>query len=360
MRDTLNSPPAEHEAAGLTSRALPAASPNPEAIGLEVATWNTGGESEEQCRDFLPGLIDSHEELRRVQILLIQQAIQQDNLAVPTLLRGWTLALFKSEQEWRGQGILARTCMGTLGQLQGALGALAAVVGEGDERIGIVTLHLPTKATIEETESMLAEWGAMGAMQQKKLVVGFDCNETCDFDGEQVLSRTARGESILIWAIQRDLSLPCQQRHVPSFFPYNTAQQPRRLDYVLTKGLQVGGEGRVLGKTRTMMESDHDAVAISLAHRSCMRFCPRTTSTAPKSLKSGDLSCYFTLRTEMTCEWVQHISGEITQSRRRKTGFQESIAIKRLRLQARQASNTRQAATLWKSVWKMRHNEKRE
>ena len=58
-------------------------------------------------------------------------------------------------------------------------GALAAVVGEGDERIAIVTLHLPPKATIEQTESMRAEWGAMRAMQQKKLVVGFDCNETC-------------------------------------------------------------------------------------------------------------------------------------------------------------------------------------
>ena len=127
----------------------------------------------------------------------------------------------------------------------------------------------------------------MHAMQQKKVIVAFDCNETFDFDGEQVLSRTARGEAILIWAVQRDHTLPGQQGLVPSSFPYNTAQQPRRLDYILTEGLRAAGEGRVLDKTRTMMGSDHDAVTINLDNRNKTRLHHGTFNTAPNILKSG-------------------------------------------------------------------------
>ena len=71
---------------------------------LEVATWNIGGGPEEKCQDFLPGLVNSHERLRRVHFLLIQEATQKSTLAIPVSLREWNLALFKSEHEWRGQG----------------------------------------------------------------------------------------------------------------------------------------------------------------------------------------------------------------------------------------------------------------
>ena len=71
-------------------------------------------------------------------------------------------------------------------------GALAAVADDGTDHIG-------PRATLEETESMLGTWGNTRAMSQKKVVIGFDCNETFDFDGDQVLSQTARGEAILTW-----------------------------------------------------------------------------------------------------------------------------------------------------------------
>ena len=102
-------------------------------------------------------------------------------------------------------------------------------------------------------------------MQQKRVLIGFDCNETFDFDDGYALSRSSRGEAILHWALRNDLILPLQQGHIPSYFPYNTAQQPRRLDYVFVRGLHVEGEGEVLEKTRTMMGSAHDAVAIRLS-----------------------------------------------------------------------------------------------
>ena len=223
--------------------------------------------------------------------------------------------------------------------------ALAAVDGEEDH-IGVIS------ATLDVTESMLSMWGAMHAMRQKKVIVGFDCNETFDFNEGQVSSCTARGEAILTWAVHFGL--------VPSFFPYNTAQQPCRLDYVMTKGLRAAGEGRVLDKTRTMMGSDHDTVTINLDKGRKARPYHVNLNTAPKILKSGDLSQLFTLRTEMTCEWLQQVSGEITQIERGKAGFRESLALRALRQQAHQAPNARQATALSKLVWKTRNHEKRE
>ena len=84
-------------------------------------------------------------------------------------------------------------------------------------------------------------------MGQTKVIVGFDCNETFDLnEEEQVRSRTARLESILRWLVRHQLRLPWQQGGTPSFFPYNPAEQPRRLDYVATKGLEQEEEGCVL------------------------------------------------------------------------------------------------------------------
>ena len=139
--------------------------------GIAVFTWNIGGGSEEKCRDFLPGLVQSHGKLKWMQFVLIQEATQKNTVAIPIALKDWSLALYKSDQEWRGQGILVRKHWGTLRQLQGSPGALSAVVGKHQDRLGIASLHLPPKATIEETESLLAAWGKMPAMQQQRLIV---------------------------------------------------------------------------------------------------------------------------------------------------------------------------------------------
>ena len=128
--------------------------------------------------------------------------------------------------------------------------------GENADRTGLISAHLPPKATVDKTESMLSRIGDMPAMQQPRIVLGFDCNETFDFEGEEIRSRTARGEGILVWALRYDLLLPPQQGSVPSYFPYNTSQQPRRLDYLWVRGMRTLSEGEVLDKTRTMMGSD--------------------------------------------------------------------------------------------------------
>ena len=159
-------------------------------------------------------------------------------------------------------------------------------------------------------------------------------------------------------ATRQNLLLTSQDGTTPSFFPYNSTQRPRRLDYVLIRGLRAESEGEVLQKTRTMMGSDRDAVALRLSWR--LEFQPhRPSPTAPRYLKLGDHSQLLHLRTEVTCEWIQHTSEKITQVKRNKGGFVESQELKALRLNARGTADPKEATALWKKVWKARRIERR-
>ena len=189
-----------------------------------------------------------------------------------------------------GAGLYSCTSMKQNGEGKAswfAPGLLTAVVGKNKDSNGLVSIHLPPKATLDETETMLAQLGATPALQRPRLVLGFDCNETFDFEGAEVRSRTARGEAILVWAVHHELRLPLQQGTTPSYFPYNASQQPRRLDYLWVRGLRTPWEGEVLQKTRTMMGSDHDAVAIFLPPQLETPFLARKSPTSPKDSAPG-------------------------------------------------------------------------
>ena len=69
-----------------------------------------------------------------------------------------------------------------------------------------------------------------------------------------------RGAIILDWLEHASYTLPPQQLRTPSYYPYNPLMQPRRLDYVATRGI-TPGEGKV-HPCRDRAASDHDAVAI--------------------------------------------------------------------------------------------------
>ena len=107
------------------------------------------------------------------------------------------------------------------------------------------------------------------------------------------------------------------------------------------------------------MGSDHDAVAIFLPQQETS-FLARKAPTSPRTLRLVYQSHIPVLRTELTCEWIQWISGKITQVNKRKIGFQQSVDLKLLRRRTLQASAPRQAAELWKQVWKTRKLEKKK
>ena len=80
-----------------------------------------------------------------------------------------------------GELLEERAVLPRLTRIQGAPGVLTAIVGKDSNRTGLISAHLPPKATLDETEDMLSRIGDMPAMQQPRLVLGFDCNETFDF-----------------------------------------------------------------------------------------------------------------------------------------------------------------------------------
>ena len=88
------------------------------------------------------------------------------------------------------------------------------------------------------------------------------------------------------------------------------------------------------------MGSDHDAVAIFLPPQLETPFLARKSPTSPRTLRPAYQSHIPVLRTELTCEWIQRISGKITQVKKRQIGFQ-SADLKLLRRRALQASAPR-------------------
>ena len=74
-----------------------------------------------------------------------------------------------------------------------------------------------------------------------------DANETFNNVSQHTAGGTAntgRGDLILQWMLQQNLTLPPQQNHLPTYCPYNHQMQPRRLDYIMVRGTTAGA-GRV-------------------------------------------------------------------------------------------------------------------
>ena len=94
-------------------------------------------------------------------------------------------------------------------------------------------------------------------------MVGFDTNETFDFDtddmgGVALTAKSARGEAT------HGLTVLEQEAAMATYYPYNTSQRPRRLDYIWTRGIPISeSEVKVVEKSRVLLGSDHDAVRLN-------------------------------------------------------------------------------------------------
>ena len=187
-------------------------------------------------------------------------------------------------------------------------------------------------------------------------MVGFDTNETFDFDVDEIgrvaiTAKSARGEAIL----------ECEQEATKAtYYPYNTNQRPRRLDYIWTRGIPISEE-KVVEKCRVLLGFDHDAVRLK-AKRT------RQTNTQEKRplRKEGAFNRDTTLdlevgemRTRATVETIQEVSRRITQQVRRPRGWKESDELKQPRTHAR-SGPIAQRRDAWKRVWKMHKLERRQ
>ena len=117
----------------------------------------------------------------------------------------------------------------------------------------------PPKATLTETGKQLDIWGNMHVVKKPAVVVMGDLNETLTRDNEahELPHRAARGALVTQWFRDHDLSAPPQQSTLPSYYPYNQAHRPRRLDYIVTRSVRSTQEGAVHA-LRQVASSDHE------------------------------------------------------------------------------------------------------
>ena len=133
----------------------------------------------------------------------------------------------------------------------------------GDLRFLALSGHLPHHATIPETADIINTWEQQ-YLWEAKGVLGMDANETFRASANNsILSETARGELLLDHLSTGDFKFPLQELDKPTYFPYNTAMHPRRLDYVCTRHM-LSDEGMVHEK-RDLARSDHEPTSVKLA-----------------------------------------------------------------------------------------------
>ena len=81
--------------------------------------------------------------------------------------------------------------------------------------------------------------------------------------GGPPIAQTSRGEEVLQWTTEWGVQLPPQDLATPTFHPYNTTMQSRRLDYLFQKGHAAEDWG--VHVCRHQASSDHDAVWAQVA-----------------------------------------------------------------------------------------------
>ena len=112
-------------------------------------------------------------------------------------------------------------------------GLSATLCLKGGTKLHCLAGHIPHHATIPEPQHILTQWGIMWAT---KLVIRMDANEVfAQPFSTSARSFTGRGECILQWLGDNNLTLPLQDIGSPTHFPYNTALRPRRLDYIASR-----------------------------------------------------------------------------------------------------------------------------
>ena len=150
---------------------------------------------------------------------------------------------------------------------------------------------------------------------------------------------------VLNWATHHSLTLPPQELHKPTHFPYNQALQPRRLDYILTKGV-TAAYGHVI-HCKDRASSDHDAVQIPIAAH-------RGGGGAVRSTWGPQLLSVPVPQGEDPHQVLEAISKAITVPGSIHNKFQESRQLRQLRQQAQQAPAGGEARETWKQVARLR------
>ena len=151
------------------------------------------------------------------------------------------LAYGKKEGEWRGEGILYHTSLGLHHHTTIHRHAISTTIKSPrtGHKTRLVAAHLPHHATLDVALQLLEEWGR--TLPKGRAILGIHANETFYGGGRRATGTHCQRRG-RVWG----LHLPGQALDTPTYHPYNTAMQPRRLD------------------CRRQAASDHDAVWVTL------------------------------------------------------------------------------------------------
>ena len=134
---------------------------------LQILTWNVGG---------MP-----MERLEEAEIVALQEVSCPEGITEMTHGRGedrWHIVVGRRKEEWSGRMIAVKATLGKIVQKEIGTHALGVCVRTGDDKVGILNVHLPPKATVPETGAYVALWERMHALRQTRKILAGDLNET--------------------------------------------------------------------------------------------------------------------------------------------------------------------------------------
>ena len=273
----------------------------------------------------------------------------------------WQLVYGKQKYEFRGEGIahtkayshhsstVSKAAVHT--HIRSKRGTLALRITSG---------HIPHHATIPQTEAILSTWE--GIHPRGRTILGFDANETFTPPSTGATgchATTGRGAITLDWLEHAGYTLPPQQLRTPSYYPYNPLMQPRRLDYIATRGI-TPGEGKV-HPCRDRAASDHDAVAVPVGKHKGGG--PARATWGPRRLRPPhqvqQLLVVSPPKGEDTHQVLSALAHAITVPGGGTNKFRESDTLKQMRKAAQTAPAGPAARTAWKGVARQRKREQR-
>ena len=324
-----------------------------------MGTWNVGGLTAQNVLELTKSFAGDRD-LEKLQVLMLQEVIVEPGVQFLEE-QGWTMVCDKNLRDWRGTAIAFRSTAAKHTNSALLPGGIATTLTQANPKQSTryISGHIPHHATIAQTETLLGGW--RDALDRPKVVVGFDANETfSDPDDQGWRAHTGRGEVVLATMAEHSIQGPPQDLHIPTYHPYNTAMESRRLDYVMVKGHDVT-TGGVKAESRHMASSDHDLVLLGLTvHPQAPNRHHKPTWGGRRYIRGVDPKAAASQPPTQTDTHtaITQLAQRITEHGRPSQRFHESQELRQLRQQARQAKGM-VARGLWKQVSRQRKREHR-
>ena len=326
-----------------------------------LATWNVGGLQARRVLQLCDELKGTSS-LRDARLLLVQEVVCEPGVQFASD-KNWQIIFGKFPDEWRGTAICYQLSLASHRHTQLYRGGISAVLHfqQDNSNLGLVSGHIPWNATIAEAEHYARDWGEATASKQPRCIWGIDANETFRQTGGGTSSSSGRGESLLNIFHELDLTLPPQDLHLPSHFPYNTQYLPRRLDYLLSKGSTIAA-GCTVGDLRDMASSDHEPI---IGSTTAVKGRPTLqTSWGARTLKPKPVVDQHLQQPPQGHDPHQQVAAlaiAITQPCTGRTApYAESKTLKDMRWRAHRTPAGTDRRQAWRAIQKLRKQEHKE